>query len=105
MNSAPSHPLATSHIQRACTRSPSAAVVSAHSSRHVTWSAITTRELLGPLVRDQRLDNIGQVAGEDLLQPVDREADAMIGETVLLVVVGADLLAAAAGADLRSALG
>ena len=58
-----------------------------------------------PLLGGQRVDDHLEVAGEDRRQPVDREADAVIGDTVLLVVVRADLLAASATAHLRPTLG
>ena len=47
----------------------------------------------GPLVGDQRVDDLVELAGEHLVELVEREPDAVVGDPVLLVVVGADLLA------------
>ena len=72
--------------------------------RHVTVPSLARSpaagELAGPLVGGQRVDDVVEVAGEHVGQPVDREADAVVGDPVLLEVVGPDLLAAAAAADL-----
>ncbi len=46
-----------------------------------------------------------QVAGDDLVELVERQVDAVVGHAVLREVVGADPLAAVAGADEALALG
>ncbi len=51
------------------------------------------------IVLDQRVTDRLQVAGDDLIQFVERQVDAVIGDAVLGEVVGADPLAAVAGAD------
>ena len=61
-------------------------------------------ELPRTLVGGQRGDDVVEVAGEDFRQAVHREADAVVGQPVLLEVVGADLLAPPAAADLRAPL-
>src|ERR1035438_4817348 len=55
-------------------------------------------------VRDQRVDHGLDAAVHELRQLVRGEADAVIGDTVLREVVGADLLAAIAAAHHRPAL-
>ena len=45
-----------------------------------------------------------QGAGQHLGEPVDRQPDAMIGDPILLVVVGADLLTATTSAHLSPPL-
>jgi hypothetical protein len=57
-------------------------------------------ELAGALVGREGIDNIVEITGEHLLQPIDREPDAMVGDSILFVVIGADLLAAATTTDL-----
>src|SRR5215207_3792626 len=106
-----SAPLATSQIQRAAGRSPTAAVVSARSWRQLVVS-VTGRssvrvvgELAGPLVGRQRGHDVVEIAGQHVGQPVDRQLDAVVGDPVLLEVVRPDLLAPPATADLRSAFG
>ena len=49
----------------------------------------------------QRLGELVEVALEDLVEPVLRQLDPVVGDAVLGEVVGADLLGALAGADLR----
>src|SRR5207247_7551274 len=61
-------------------------------------------ELLGLGMRDQRVDDLAEVAVEDFLQAMQREADAVVGHPRLLEVVGPDLLAPVAGAHLALAL-
>src|SRR5215472_6077960 len=66
------------------------------------WSrraALECRELLGRLRRLQRADELVEVAVEDRLQPVERQADAVVGDAALREVVGADAVAAVAAAD------
>src|SRR5262249_18028904 len=52
----------------------------------------------------KRLGVLVEIAGEDLLETMGRQLDAVIGEPVLGEVVGADLLRALAAPDLRLAL-
>src|SRR6185312_4086968 len=52
----------------------------------------------------QRLDQIADVAGDDGVEFVQIQIDAVIGDAVLREIVGADAFAAIAGADQRSAL-
>src|SRR5262249_31096989 len=51
----------------------------------------------------QRLNHFAQVAGDDGVEVVDRQVDAVVGDPGLREVVGADALAAVAGADLALA--
>src|SRR6266568_1751200 len=53
-------------------------------------------------VRGDRLDDRIEIALQDLRQAVDGEVDAVIGETVLREIVGADLFGALSGADLAA---
>ena len=55
------------------------------------------------VVFDQGVDHGLQVAGHDLVELVEREVDAVVGQAVFGKVVGADPLAAVARADLRLA--
>ena len=59
--------------------------------------------LLLAVVFDQGVDHRSEVAGQDIVELVERQVDAVIGEAVLGKVVGADPLAAVARADLRLA--
>src|SRR5829696_3113429 len=98
-NSSPSAPLASSHIHRATGRPPTSGSISAHSCRHVTVPSSSIDSVAGgqlprPLVGDERIDDVVQVACQHVGEPVDGEADAVVGDAVLLVVVGANLLAA-----------
>src|SRR5439155_25720329 len=61
-------------------------------------------DLLGLVVGDEAVDDLVELAVQDLLQAVDREADAVVGDAALLEVVRADLLAAVARSDLALAL-
>ena len=92
----------TSHSRRAsCGRRPS--LMSAPRTRGSYRRArqpSNVGELTGALVVQQRVDDEVEIAGEHVGQPVDREADPVIGDPVLFEVVGADLLAPAATADL-----
>src|SRR3954462_803059 len=55
-------------------------------------------ELLGLVLRHQRAGDLVQVAGHHLVDLVEREVDAMVGHAALREVVGADAVAAVAGA-------
>src|SRR5207249_6965356 len=57
-------------------------------------------ELFRLVVGDETVDDLVELAVQDLLQAVDRQADAVIGDPALLEVVGPDLLAAVARAHL-----
>ena len=103
-HSAPSSPLASWHSQRASVPSPTRSAVSNSSSRQV-GHGVGARELASPLVGHQRLDHLVQVAREHVLELVEREADAVVRNPVLLEVVGADLLAAPAPSHLGPPLG
>ena len=81
--------------------------MSASNARHVAGARpVTIRggELARSLVGGERGDHVVEVAGEDIGEAVDREPDAVIGEPILLEVVGADLLAPAAATDLGAPL-
>src|SRR5262249_54063119 len=56
-----------------------------------------------PVFRDQRLGELAEIPLEDLVEPVLRELDAVVGDAVLRKVVRTDLLRPLAGADLRAA--
>ena len=49
----------------------------------------------------QRIDEFVEVAGDDLGQAVQGQVDAVVGDAALRKIVGADALAAVAGADLK----
>ena len=107
-NSSPSSPLATSHSQRASCRAPIdvGGLPPEHPRRERARPIRPRRRRAGGRARRAAaLDDVVEVAGQHVGEPVDREADAVVGDPVLLEVVGADLLAAAATADLRAALG
>ena len=53
---------------------------------------------------NEGIDEGLEFAFHHLVKLVDGESDAMVADTVLREVVGADFLAAIAGADLRTAL-
>src|SRR5882672_9940374 len=63
------------------------------------------RQLLLEIRALQRLDDGFNLSFHDGGQAVERQADAMVGHAVLGKIVGADALAAPAGADLTAALG
>src|SRR5687767_15272019 len=54
-------------------------------------------ELFGVVERDHLVQDLGGVALEDVVQPVRREVDAVIGDPALGKVVGPDLLGTLAG--------
>src|SRR5437870_13326143 len=57
-------------------------------------------QLLRAFLREQRVDELVEVAVEHRLQLVRRDADAMVGHAVLREVVGPDLLGALPRSDL-----
>src|SRR5437016_4152130 len=67
-------------------------------------SALHSLEPLGFFGRDEGVDQLVEVALEHGRQPMEREPDAVIGDARLREVVGADPLAALAGADLALAI-
>ena len=69
-----------------------------HAAHCLVQAAHLVAELLAVVV-DQRVGHRLQVAGDDLVELVQREADAVVGQAILREVVGANPLAAVAGAD------
>src|SRR5688572_27199956 len=61
-------------------------------------------QALGLMPGDDSAHEIVEVAVDDAIELVQREADAVVGDAVLREVVGADLLRAFAGADHAAAL-
>src|SRR5207247_6647441 len=59
-------------------------------------------ELLGLVMRDDILEQLGQIAVQDFSQSVRREVDAMIRNPVLREVIGPDLLGPLARAHLTT---
>src|SRR5439155_21304903 len=57
-------------------------------------------DLLGLVVGGEAVDDLVDLAVQDLLQAVDREADAVVGDAALLEVVRADLLVSVARSEL-----
>ena len=117
--SAPSLPEARSTIRRASMPAePGSATPAAVSRRSASAASIAPGDRAGgqvgpghpirgrrrraaaPLVGDERVDHLVELAGQHLVELVDREPDAVVGDPVLLEVVGADLLGAATAADL-----
>src|SRR5207249_7848582 len=69
------------------------------------WSSgLEGLELLLQLLRHEWLDQRIEVALEQVLQVVEGQVETMIGHAILREVVGADLFAAFARANLRAAL-
>src|ERR1035438_3993576 len=62
-------------------------------------AAFQRRQLLRRLGRPQRGDYFAEVAVENRLQLVERQADSMVGDAALGVVVRADAITAVAAAD------
>src|SRR3954468_16011131 len=88
-------------MRRASVRSPSRAVALARSSRHVGSSGTRVGEPPGLFVLNERVGDLVEVAGEDLVELVEREScHPTVGGGILLEVVRADLLGPAAAADL-----
>jgi hypothetical protein len=71
-------------------------------ARSVTGLLVEPAALLVVL---QRVGELVELAGEDAVEVVDEQVDAMVLDTVLGVVIGADLLRALAGADLGQTAG
>ena len=68
-------------------------------------SARNALELLGLLGRGQGLDDLVEVTLQHIGQPVEGQADPVVGDPGLGEVVGPDPLAPLAGADLAPAVG
>ena len=56
-------------------------------------------------IRDRRIDDLIQIAVHDLVQIMDRQANAVVRAAVLREVVGADLFAPVAGTHLPLPVG
>src|SRR5687767_14633402 len=75
----------------------------------LTCSAVTfccsllRRELLGLVLLLKRADQLVELAIDDIRELVERQIDAMVGDTALRKVVCADPLGAVAAADLELA--
>src|SRR5215208_714053 len=85
--------------------SASLAVARARASPSVTPPSRSCRrglERAPPLVGGKSLRELLQLPLEDLVEPVNRVVDAVVGQPVLGEVVGTDLLGAPAAADLRA---
>ncbi len=120
-SSAPSNPEASSTMRRASTRglaTPASARRRSASSSRLPQATVSAAgpsgpapgltaalvlELAAALVGDQRVDDLVELAGQDLVELVEVEVDAVVGDPVLLEVVGADLLGPAAAAHLVAA--
>src|SRR5262245_25733385 len=61
-------------------------------------------QLLRLVVCGESVDELAEVAVQDLGQPVRREVDAVIGDAVLREIIGTDLLRTLARADLAAAI-
>ena len=77
---------------------------------HERGSGMTARSFLGRQSRrlvlgGQRVDELVQLAHHDPVDLVQRQIDAVVGHAALREIVGADALAAVAGADLGLAVG
>src|SRR3954464_4037433 len=98
-----SRPLASSMSRRASVRSPSRFAASSNAPRQLAGSVTRVRQAAGLLVVHQRIRDLVELAAEHTVELVDRQSrHAVVGEPVLLEVVRADLLRAAAAADLAS---
>ena len=62
-------------------------------------------QLFGALGGDEGVDDLVKIAVHDLVELVESQSDAVIGQTALGEIVGADLFAAVAGAYLTAAVG
>ena len=65
----------------------------------VTRRVLLSLESFGLEVRGERVEDFAEIAVHDEVEPVQRQTDAVIGDAILGIVVGADLFAAIAGAD------
>ena len=80
-----------------CARGTSA--VASRASPSVTRGRFERAALL---VGGERVGELVEAPLEHLVEPVNRQLDPVIGDAVLRIVVGADLLRARAGSDLRA---
>src|SRR5581483_5621470 len=99
----PSEP-AWSRIQRASRTEPSRSASSASSAADPKPTGSAVIELPVPLVGHEGIGQLVEVAHEDAVELVQRELDPVVGDPVLLVIVGPDLLRTAPAADLAPAL-
>ena len=97
-----SPPDACSAIHWASRRDSNRGVADTIRSSHDGCSASGACQLLRALVRHQRVDDLVELTGEHAVELVERQSDAMVGDAVLLEVVGADLLGASATSDLAA---
>src|SRR4029077_1097182 len=67
------------------------------------WSLVLVGELPAPLVGGQCVGALLELAGQHLVERVEGQADAMVGDPVLLVVVRADLVGPATALRLAAA--
>ena len=72
--------------------------------RHGSAREAQRAELIGLVLVRERPDHVVELAVDDVVELVEREVDAVIGEPALREVVGADALGAVAGADQAAAL-
>ena len=84
---------------------PTTAVGARRPGRPNSCTQAVAFELLGLVMRDQRVDDVVDLALHHPVELVKVQADAVVGEPVLGKVVGADFLAAVARADLRAEIG
>ena len=54
----------------------------------------TFAELFGTVGGHERVDHLVEIAVENILELIERQTDAMIGESALRIIIGADALAA-----------
>src|SRR6266571_5440527 len=68
----------------------------------IDWLRVGLLELFGLVIRGERIENGVELAIHHEIQLMERQADAVVRDPVLREVVGANFLAAVAGADLRA---
>src|SRR5439155_24825748 len=68
-------------------------------------SSLDCRQLCFDVVAHERFENGIEIAFDKCREVVERDVNAMIGDAVLRKIVGADFLAALAGANLSASLG
>src|SRR5258706_2364989 len=70
----------------------------------IDWLHVGLLELFGLVIRGERIENGVELAIHHEIQLMERQADAVIRDAVLREVVGANFLAAVAGAYSRAPL-
>ena len=75
-----------------------------HTARWPKEPIDFTGKLASPLVGNERVADLIELAHQDAVELVERQADAVIGNPVVLVVVRADLFAPSPTADLLTTL-